>query len=76
VIFVYILELHNRVGSLAFFDLQKGGCKANNAQKEKKCLAHKWCCAAKHEQEHEAAKVVKLPQCERQCEGCRCKFAS
>jgi hypothetical protein len=38
VMFVYILELLNGVGSLAFFDLQKGGRKANNAQKEKKHL--------------------------------------
>jgi hypothetical protein len=41
VMFVYILELLNRVGSLAFFDLQKGSHKANNVQKEKKRLAHK-----------------------------------
>jgi hypothetical protein len=33
--FVYILELLNREASLAFFKLQKGGHKANNAQKEK-----------------------------------------
>jgi hypothetical protein len=76
VIFVYILELLNRVGSLAFFDLRKGGHKANNAQKENKCLAHKWCHAAKCKQEREAAKVAKRPQRERQCEGCGHKFAS
>jgi len=35
VMFVYILELLNGVGNQAFFDLQKGGCKASNAQKEK-----------------------------------------
>jgi methionyl-tRNA synthetase len=76
VIFVYILELLNGVGSLAFFDLQKGGHKANNAQKEKKCLARKQRHAAKRERECEAAKVAKHPQRERQCEGCGCKFAS
>jgi hypothetical protein len=41
VVFVYILELLNQEGNLAFFELQKGGQKANNAQKEKKCLAQK-----------------------------------
>jgi hypothetical protein len=76
VIFVYILELLNRVGSLAFFDLWKGSRKANNAQKEKKHLACKQRHAAKRKQEHEAAKVAKCPQRERQCEGCRHKFAS
>jgi hypothetical protein len=45
--FVFILELLNREGHLAFFDLQKGGCKANNAQKEKWCLAWKRSRAAK-----------------------------
>jgi hypothetical protein len=44
VMFVFILELLNWEGHLAFFDLQKGGCKANNAQKEKQCLAQKWSC--------------------------------
>jgi hypothetical protein len=76
VMFVYILELLNGVGNLAFFNLQKGGRKANNAQKEKKQLAHKWCRVAKHKQDCEAAKAAKLPQCERQCEGCGHKFAS
>ena len=36
VMFVYILELLNREGHMAFFDLQKGGRKANKAQMEKK----------------------------------------
>ncbi len=35
VMFVYVLELLNQEGHLAFFELQKGSCKANNAQKEK-----------------------------------------
>ena len=58
VMFVYILELLNGEGHMAFFDLQKGGHKANNVQKEKTCLAQKRCCAAKHEQDHEAAKLL------------------
>ena len=41
VMFVYVLELLNGKGNLAFFDLQAGGRKANNAQKEKRCLARK-----------------------------------
>lgn len=34
--FVYILQLLNRKGNLALFELQNSGCKANNAQKEKR----------------------------------------
>ena len=42
VMFVYILELLNGKGNLAFFDLQtEERCKANNAQKEKRRLAPK-----------------------------------
>ncbi|KAI0282724.1 hypothetical protein BC826DRAFT_1044387, partial [Russula brevipes] len=41
VMFVYILELLNEGGHEAFFELQKGGRKANNAQKEKRRLARK-----------------------------------
>ena len=41
VMFVYILELLDGAGHMAFFNLQKGGHKANNAQKEKQCLAWK-----------------------------------
>jgi hypothetical protein len=76
VMFVFILELLNREGHLAFFDLQKGGRKANNAQKEKRRLARKRSCAAKREREREAAKVAKLPPCERSCLGCGRKFNS
>jgi hypothetical protein len=47
VMFVYILELLNQEGHLAFFELQKGSCKANNAQKEKRHLAWKQSCASK-----------------------------
>ncbi|KAH9024075.1 hypothetical protein EDB85DRAFT_2292683 [Lactarius pseudohatsudake] len=61
VMFVYILELLNGNGDLAFFDLHKGGRKANNAQKEKKRLARKRSRAAKHERDREAAKAAKLP---------------
>ena len=41
VMFAFILELLNGEGHMAFFELQKGGRKANNAQKEKRCLAWK-----------------------------------
>ena len=41
VMFGFILELLNGEGDLAFFNLKKGGRKANNAQKEKKRLARK-----------------------------------
>jgi hypothetical protein len=76
VMFVYILELLNWEGHMAFFKLQKGGCKANNAQKEKQCLAWKWSHAAKQEREWEAAKAAKLPPCEWQCMACGHKFKS
>jgi hypothetical protein len=76
VMFVFILELLHQEGHLAFFDLQKGGRKANNAQKEKRRLARKRSRAAKREQEWEAAKVAKLPPHERSCLGCGCKFNS
>jgi hypothetical protein len=39
--FVFILELLDEAGHMAFFKLQKGGHKANNAQKEKRHLAQK-----------------------------------
>ena len=70
VMFVYILELLNGKGNLAFFDLHTGGRKANNAQKEKRRLARKRSRAAKREREREAAKVAKLPARERQCVAC------
>ncbi|KAH9030354.1 hypothetical protein EDB85DRAFT_1891651 [Lactarius pseudohatsudake] len=76
VMFVFVLELLNGVGDLAFFELQKGGRKANNAQKEKRCLARKRSRAAKREREREAAKAAKLPLRERQCEACGRKFES
>jgi hypothetical protein len=41
VMFGFILELLNGEGHMAFFELQKGSCKANNAQKEKRRLAWK-----------------------------------
>ncbi|KAH9177866.1 hypothetical protein EDB89DRAFT_1901968 [Lactarius sanguifluus] len=61
VMFVYILELINGEGNLAFFNLHKGSHKANNAQKEKRHLAWRWSHASKCERDHEAAKVAKLP---------------
>ncbi|KAH9051989.1 hypothetical protein EDB83DRAFT_2521826 [Lactarius deliciosus] len=76
VMFVFILELLNGVGTSAFFDLQKGGCKANNAQKEKRCLAWKRSRAAKRKRDREAAKAVKLPARKRQCKVCGHKFNS
>ena len=47
VMFAFILELLNGEGHMAFFKLKKGGCKANNAQKEKRRLAWKRSRAAK-----------------------------
>ena len=76
VMFVFILELLNQEGHLAFFELQKGGRKANNAQKEKRCLARKRSRAAKRERDREAAKVAKLPPHERECLTCGRKFQS
>ena len=76
VMFVFILELLNQEGHLAFFKLQKGGHKANNSQKEKQCLAWKCSHAAKWERDREAAKVAKLPPCEWECLTCRRKFQS
>ncbi|KAF8263415.1 hypothetical protein EI94DRAFT_1740963, partial [Lactarius quietus] len=76
VMFVYILELLNGKGNLAFFDLQAGGRKANNAQKEKRRLARKRSHAAKRERDREVAKAAKLPPRERQCVACGRKFKS
>jgi hypothetical protein len=76
VMFVYFLELLNGVGTSAFFDLQKGSRKANNAQKEKRRLARKRSRAAKRERDCEAVKTAKLPSVERQCEVCGRKFNS
>src|SRR6266702_1433537 len=69
VMFVFILELLNGTGHSAFFKLQKGSRKANNAQREKRGLARKRSCAAKWEWDREAVKVAKLPACEWQCGG-------
>ena len=76
VMFVFILELLNQEGHLAFFELQKGGRKANNAQKEKWRLARKRSRAAKRERDREAAKAAQLPPCERECLTCGRKFQS
>jgi 5-methylcytosine-specific restriction endonuclease McrA len=76
VMFVFVLELLNGKGNIAFFDLQLGGRKANNAQKEKRRLARKRSRASKREREREAAKAAKLPTRERQCVACGRKFNS
>jgi len=76
VMFVYVLELLDGAGYTAFFKLQKGGCKANNAQKEKQRLVQKCSHAAKWERDHKAAKVAKLPPHEQQCKACGHKFKS
>jgi hypothetical protein len=61
VMFVFILELLNGEDRMAFFKLQKGGRKANNAQKEKRQLIQKRSRAAKREWVREEAKAAKLP---------------
>ena len=76
VMFVFVLELLNREGHMAFFELQKGGRKANNAQKEKRRLARKQSRAAKREREREAAKAAQLPQRQRECLTCGRQFQS
>jgi hypothetical protein len=75
VMFGYILELLNKEGPRAFFNLSKGNRWASAAQKEKKHLAHKRNRASRcdhHRLAEEAAEG--LPQ--QQCNGCGCKFAS
>jgi hypothetical protein len=76
VMFVFILELLNGEGDSAFFELQKGGRKANNAQKEKRRLAQKRSRAAKQEWDREAAKVANVPTRLRSCQGCGRNFMS
>jgi hypothetical protein len=70
------LELLNEGGHEAFFELQKGSHKANNAQKEKRRLARKRSRAAKREREREAAKAARRPPRECQCEACGRKLES
>jgi hypothetical protein len=74
--FVYVLELLNRVGDQAFFDLRMGGRKANNTHHEKKCLAWKRRRAAKRERDCKAAKAAKLPKPEQSCSQCGRGFKS
>ncbi|KAH9177955.1 hypothetical protein EDB89DRAFT_1902043 [Lactarius sanguifluus] len=76
VMFVFILELLNGDGPGAFFKLRRGGREANNAQKEKRCLARKRSRAAKRERVREAAKAAKTPAHEWQCVPCGRKFES
>jgi hypothetical protein len=75
VMFCYILELLNKEGPQAFFDLTKGQRHESHAQKEKKQLARKRNCASWHEQCKAAKEAMKgLPQWK--CEWCGQKFAS
>jgi hypothetical protein len=75
VMFVYILELLNEEGNVAFFDLSKGDRQATAAQKEKKRLAQKRNCASRQEHQKQAEEAVEgLPQWK--CDFCRQKFAS
>jgi hypothetical protein len=75
VMFVYILELLNEEGGLAFFDLSKGDRRASAAQKEKKRLARKRNRASRRERRKAAEEAVEgLPQ--RKCDLCGRKFAS
>ncbi|KAI0255313.1 hypothetical protein BJV78DRAFT_1279489 [Lactifluus subvellereus] len=64
----YILEFLNGKGDLAFFNLQMGSRKANNAQKEKRRLARtrKRSRASKREREREAVKAAERPTRQRQ----------
>jgi hypothetical protein len=70
VMFVYILELLNKEGDLAFFDLSKGDRRATAAQKEKKRLAQKRNRALRREHQKTAEEAIKgLPQWK--CDLCR-----
>jgi rubrerythrin len=75
VLFVYTLELLNRVSPQAFFDLTKGDWWATTAQKEKKHLACKRNCALRHDH-HRLAKEAIEGHPQWQCEVCGCKFTS
>jgi hypothetical protein len=75
VLFGFILELLNREGPQAFFDLSKGNRWATAAQKEKKHLACKRNHASRCDHHRLAEQAIKgHPQW--QCEVCRCKFTS
>jgi hypothetical protein len=73
VVFVFILELLNREGPLAFFNLSKGDRWATAAQKEKKCLACKRNHASRHDHHRLAEEAVK-GYLQWQCKWCGCKF--
>jgi hypothetical protein len=73
VMFCYILELLNKEGPQAFFDLSKGQRHASQAQKEKKHLAQKRNHASRQECQKVAKEAVEgTPQW--QYTSCRCKF--
>jgi 5-methylcytosine-specific restriction endonuclease McrA len=75
VMFGFILELLNREGPTAFFDLTKGQRHQTRAQKEKKRLARKRNHASRRERRKAAEEAAKgRPQ--RQCQQCGRKFAS
>ena len=75
VMFVYILELLNREGPQAFFDLTKGQHLATKAQKEKKHLAQKRNHTSRWEHQRVAEKATSSkPQW--QCLECGQKFTS
>ena len=73
VMLVFILELLNKEDNMAFFDLLKGGRKANNAQRENRRNRGP---ARKRRRAAKAAKAAKLTPREKQCVTCGCKFKS
>jgi hypothetical protein len=75
VMFIYILELLNEEGNVAFFNLAKGDRQATTAQKEKKQLAWKRNCTSRQEHQKQAEEAVE-GQPQWKCDFCGQKFAS
>jgi hypothetical protein len=73
VMFGYILELFNREGPQAFFDLTKGQKQATLAQKEKKRLAQKRNCILRQEC-WKAMEAMALGKPQWQCQHCKWEF--
>jgi hypothetical protein len=73
--FCYILELLNKEGPQAFFNLSKGQRHASQAQKKKKHLAWKRNHALRQEHQKVAEEAIK-GTLQQQCASCRHKFAS
>jgi hypothetical protein len=72
VMFIYILELLNKEGNQAFFNLSKGDRRASTAQKKKR-LAWKRNHASRWEHQKQAEEAMEgHPQWS--CDFCRCKF--